>query len=146
MTELAITPIATVHSPYKQKFAIPRQPRLIDSAIGEIHLEGEFSHPDFVRGLDEFTHIWLIFSFHQTREKGYSALVRPPRLGGNAKKGVFATRATFRPNGLGMSAVKLERIDIINGKAVLSLNPGKRVKFITLRLSSDMVPMLSIRI
>ncbi|MFP3534606.1 SAM-dependent methyltransferase, partial [Burkholderia sp. SIMBA_042] len=80
--------------------------RLVPEAKAKLIFAKEFNREEFVRGLDEFSHILLLFRFHETADKGYSAMVRPPRLGGNERKGVFATRATFRPNAIGMSAVK----------------------------------------
>ncbi len=103
--------IGVVHSPFKQKFAIPRQPGLVGEAHGYIELTPEYASVEAVRGLAQFSHLWLIFAFHQTAEKGWSPLVRPPRLGGNTRMGVFATRATHRPNPLGLSVVKLERVE-----------------------------------
>ncbi len=117
----AIEPIALIESPYKQKFAIPRQPRLIEEATARCVFLPNFNREEFVRGLEEFSHIWLIFQFHETIDKGWSPLVRPPRLGGNEKKGVFATRATHRPNGLGMSAVKLDKVNYERGQLWLDL-------------------------
>ena len=122
MNEYQLSPIAFIESPYKQKFAIPRQPRLIPEAKAKCKFIGEFNREEFVRGIEDFSHLWLIFRFHETADKGYSALVRPPRLGGNDKKGVFATRATFRPNGIGMSAVKLEGVYYEKGQLWLSLS------------------------
>lgn len=119
---LAISPIGTIESPYKQKFAIPRQPGLIPEAKGYLHFASGFDHPDMLRGIDEFSHLWLIFRFHETADKGWSPLVRPPRLGGNERKGVFATRATFRPNGLGLSVVKLDGVVRRHGKLCLQLS------------------------
>lgn len=100
-----ISPIAHVFTPYKQKFAIPRQPGLVKEAKGIIRFEDEFNDPNCIRDLEQFSHLWLIFQFH--KHQGWSPLVRPPRLGGNTKTGVFATRSSFRPNGLGMSVVEL---------------------------------------
>ncbi|MCO7187824.1 tRNA (N6-threonylcarbamoyladenosine(37)-N6)-methyltransferase TrmO [Pseudoalteromonas sp. XMcav2-N-2] len=117
-----IQPIGVIHSPYKQKFAIPRQPRLVPEAKAKLVFCADFNREEFVRGIEEFSHLWLLFRFHETADKGYSALVRPPRLGGNARKGVFATRATFRPNGIGMSAVKLEGVEYKNGQLALLLS------------------------
>jgi len=117
-----LSPIAIIHSPFKQKFAIPRQPRLAPAAKCIIELHDEFSHPDMVRDIAQYSHLWLIFSFHQNSEQGWSPLVRPPRLGGNKKTGVLATRSTFRPNGLGMSAVKLERVIINNNCASIEVS------------------------
>ncbi|TRW49497.1 tRNA (N6-threonylcarbamoyladenosine(37)-N6)-methyltransferase TrmO [Aliidiomarina halalkaliphila] len=128
--------IATVSSPYKQKFAIPRQPGLVKHAYGVIEMLPEFSHPDFLRGLEAFSHLWIQFVFHETAAKGWSPLVRPPRLGGNQRKGVFATRSTFRPNPMGLSVVELVRVehgkstrihvrglDLLDGTPVLDIKP-----------------------
>ena len=121
MSDYSISAIGHIQSPYKQKFAIPRQPRLVPEAKAKLVFTADFNREEFVRGIDEFTHIWLLFRFHETADKGYSAMVRPPRLGGNERKGVFATRATFRPNAIGMSAVKLEGIEYKNGQLSLLL-------------------------
>ncbi len=120
-TPIEITPIGHIRSPYKQKFAIPRQPRLVDTAKAQLVLDEPFNNEEFIRGIEEFSHIWVLFRFHETADKGYSALVRPPRLGGNARKGVFATRATFRPNAIGMSAVELQGVQCKGQKVVLHL-------------------------
>ncbi|MBQ4832444.1 tRNA (N6-threonylcarbamoyladenosine(37)-N6)-methyltransferase TrmO [Pseudoalteromonas sp. MMG010] len=122
MTEYCISAIGHISSAYKQKFAIPRQPRLVPQAKAKLIFEKEFNREEFVRGLDDFSHIWLIFRFHGTADKGYSPMVRPPRLGGNERKGVFATRATFRPNAIGMSAVQLDAIEYKNGQLSLLLS------------------------
>ncbi|NOU49229.1 tRNA (N6-threonylcarbamoyladenosine(37)-N6)-methyltransferase TrmO [Pseudoalteromonas sp. JBTF-M23] len=122
MQSYQIQPIGFIQSPYKQKFAIPRQPRLVPQAKAKLVFCEDFSREEFVRGIEEFSHLWLLFRFHETADKGYSALVRPPRLGGNERKGVFATRATFRPNGIGMSAVKLEGVEYKNGQLALLLS------------------------
>jgi tRNA-Thr(GGU) m(6)t(6)A37 methyltransferase TsaA len=88
-----IQPIGKIHTPYKEKFAIPRQPGLAKNAEGTISFFEEFNDPNYLRGIEQFSHIWLLFHFHQTADKGHSPLVRPPRLGGNQKLGVFATRS-----------------------------------------------------
>lgn len=103
--------IATVDSPYKEKFAIPRQPGIVSAAQGQLRLKGSANNIELVRGLEQFSHIWLLFVFHGTQAQGWKPLVRPPRLGGNKKLGVLATRSTFRPNPIGMSVVKLDRIE-----------------------------------
>ncbi|AUL72719.1 tRNA (N6-threonylcarbamoyladenosine(37)-N6)-methyltransferase TrmO [Pseudoalteromonas sp. 13-15] len=121
MSDYNISAVGHIQSPYKQKFAIPRQPRLVPEAKAKLIFAPDFNREEFVRGIDEFTHIWLLFRFHETADKGYSPMVRPPRLGGNERKGVFATRATFRPNAIGMSAVKLEGIEYKNGQLSLLL-------------------------
>lgn len=122
MNDFSVKPVATIRTPFRQKFAIPRQPRLVREAKGDIHLLEGFDHPDGVRGLTDFSHLWLLFLFHQNLEKGWRPLVRPPRLGGNDRLGVFATRSTFRPNGIGMSAVKLEGVEMRQGKPVIRVS------------------------
>lgn len=89
---------------------MPRQPGLCPSAWGVLELEEKFRSPESVRGLEGFSHVWLVFGFHETVEEGWKPTVRPPRLGGNERVGVFASRSTYRPNGLGLSLVKLDHI------------------------------------
>lgn len=108
---LHIDPIATVHSCFGEKFAVPRQPGLCPSAWGRLTFHPAYRSQEAIRGLEGFSHIWLIFGFHETLAQGWKPTVRPPRLGGNQRVGVFASRSTFRPNGLGLSLVKLEGID-----------------------------------
>ncbi len=107
----SIDPIATVHSCFGGKFAVPRQPGLCPSAWGRLVFHPEYRSPEAVRGIEGFSHLWLIFGFHETLGQGWKPTVRPPRLGGNKRIGVFASRSTFRPNGLGLSLVRLEGID-----------------------------------
>jgi len=102
--------IGKVSSPFKEKFAIPRQPGLANCAKGVITLLNTANNQDLVRGIEQFSHLWLLFIFHGTKEQGWKPLVRPPRLGGNKKIGVLATRSTFRPNPIGMSVVKLDEV------------------------------------
>ncbi|MEH6652386.1 MAG: tRNA (N6-threonylcarbamoyladenosine(37)-N6)-methyltransferase TrmO [Motiliproteus sp.] len=118
---LTLTPIGTVHSCFKEKFGIPRQPGLASTARAELELTGEYANIDAVRGLDQCSHIWVLFLFSEHLDRGWTPLVRPPRSKG-AKMGVFATRATFRPNPVGMSVVKLERIENRSGTPVLHLS------------------------
>ncbi|MCW8107336.1 tRNA (N6-threonylcarbamoyladenosine(37)-N6)-methyltransferase TrmO [Alteromonas ponticola] len=115
-----ITPIGEIQTPFKQKFAIPRQPNLAN-ALGVITFADEFFHPDMLRGIEQFSHLWLVFIFHQTLQRGFKPLVKAPRLGGNAKTGVLASRSSHRPNGLGLSVVKNDGINDINGKTVLQV-------------------------
>ncbi len=114
--------IGTVESPYKEKFAIPRQPGIVSAAQGKVILHGLANNIDTVRGLEQFSHLWLLFVFHGTQEQGWKPLVRPPRLGGNKKLGVFATRSTFRPNPIGMSVVKLDRVVQQGSHVILHIN------------------------
>lgn len=107
---MEITPIARIRSDFKEKFGIPRQSGLVEALRADVVFEPEYRVPEAVRGLEEFTHIWLIWEFSQARREGWSPTVRPPRLGGNRRVGVFATRSPFRPNALGLSAVRLEGV------------------------------------
>ncbi|MCW8091533.1 tRNA (N6-threonylcarbamoyladenosine(37)-N6)-methyltransferase TrmO [Alteromonas sp. ASW11-130] len=113
-----ITPIGEIHTPFQQKFAIPRQPNLAN-ALGQITFNAEIFHPEMLRGIEQFSHLWLVFIFHQTLDRGFKPLVKAPRLGGNRKTGVFASRSTHRPNNLGLSVVKNAGIATINGETVL---------------------------
>ena len=114
--------IGTIDSPYKEKFAIPRQPGIVTAAQGKLRLTGVANNAELVRGLAQFSHIWLLFIFHGTQAQGWKPLVRPPRLGGNKKLGVFATRSTFRPNPIGMSVVKLDRIEQQASQVILHIS------------------------
>ena len=102
--------IARIETPFREKFGVPRQSGIADCP-GRIVFEPAFRDPDAVRGLEGFSHIWLIWQFDRALRQGWSPTVRPPRLGGNARMGVFATRSPFRPNGLGLSAVEMERVE-----------------------------------
>ncbi|WP_305818048.1 tRNA (N6-threonylcarbamoyladenosine(37)-N6)-methyltransferase TrmO [Photobacterium leiognathi] len=117
----SIDPIGIIHSPYKEKFAVPRQPGLVPSARSEIILQGDANSLEAVRGIEQFSHLWLLFLFDQNLEAGWRPTVRPPRLGGNERIGVFASRATFRPNGIGMSAVELKGVRHENGDVIIEL-------------------------
>jgi len=107
-----IEPIATVHSCFGGKFGAPRQPGLCPSAWGELVFHEAYRHEDALRGIEGFSHLWLVFGFHETADEGWKPTVRPPRLGGNQRVGVFASRSTYRPNALGLSLVRLEGIDV----------------------------------
>lgn len=122
MTSYQFNVVGYIASPYKQKFAIPRQPGLIPQAKGQLKLTAPYNDETIIRGIESFSHLWLVFVFHETADKGWSPMVRPPRLGGNTRKGVFATRATFRPNPVGLSVVKLEQVERKNGTVVLHLS------------------------
>jgi tRNA-Thr(GGU) m(6)t(6)A37 methyltransferase TsaA len=104
--------IAKIHTEFPTKFGIPRQSGIIETLKGTIVFEPEYRNPDAVRGLEEFSHLWLIWEFSEAKRDEWSPTVRPPRLGGNVRKGVFATRSPFRPNPIGLSSVKLERIEM----------------------------------
>ena len=102
--------IAKIHTDFPTKFGIPRQSGLVEELKGRIVFEPEFHSPDAIRGLDGFSHIWLLWKFN-THAENHSLTVRPPKLGGNTRMGVFATRSPFRPNNIGLSCVRLDRID-----------------------------------
>ncbi|GIU46923.1 tRNA (N6-threonylcarbamoyladenosine(37)-N6)-methyltransferase TrmO [Shewanella sairae] len=117
-----IQAVAYCRTPYKQKFGIPRQPGLVSAARGFVELAPPFNQIDAVRGLEQYSHLWLLFCFHENLAAGWKTTVRPPRLGGNEKLGVFATRSTFRPNGIGQSVVKLHAVHTHNGKVSLEIS------------------------
>lgn len=132
-----LEPIALIRTPFKEKFATPRQPGLTPSVHAQIDFYPDFATPEAVRGLEGFSHLWLIFMFHQNWQKGWKPTVRPPRLGGNQRVGVYASRSPFRPNPIGLSAVKLldihvdkghvslqvEGADLIDGTPILDIKP-----------------------
>ncbi len=130
--------IATIYTPYAQKFGVPRQPSLAPDVKGSVVFEKAYRQIEAVRGLEGFDRIWLLWSFSLNRDVGYQPTVRPPRLGGNERMGVFATRSPYRPNGIGLSCVKLEGIehtvtngpvlhvsgvDMVNGTPILDIKP-----------------------
>lgn len=108
--EHTIRVIARIHSDFPTKFGIPRQSGLVDDLRAAVVFEPEYRSEQAVRGLEEFSHIWLIWQFSRTAREGFSPTVRPPRLGGNQRLGVFATRSPFRPNPIGLSLVRLVEI------------------------------------
>lgn len=107
MNDIHIRPIAQMRSDFPSKFGIPRQSGLVEALRSTIVFNPEYRNPDALRGLEDFSHLWLIWQFSQAVRQDWSATVRPPRLGGNTRMGVFATRSPFRPNHLGLSCVKL---------------------------------------
>lgn len=129
----SVSPIGFVRSCFKEKFAIPRQPHLAPAARGVLELVAPFDQPEAIQGLEHVSHVWLLFLFHQALEDKPRLKVRPPRLGGNQSMGVFATRATHRPNGIGQSVVALDKIepgklylsgiDLLDGTPVLDIKP-----------------------
>lgn len=114
--ELLIRPIAHIHCDFKEKFGIPRQSGLIDSARAKIVFLPEYRNPDALRGIDGYTHLWLLWQFSEAVRSEWSPTVRPPRLGGNKRMGVFASRSPFRPNPIGLSSVKIVSIDLNTSK------------------------------
>ena len=113
--------LAFIHSCYQQKFGIPRQPGIVKAAEAELELLPPYNQENLVRGIEGFSHIWVHFIFHQTMDEGWRPTIRPPRLGGKQRMGVFSTRSTHRPNPMGMSVVELKGIRPGNGKLILEL-------------------------
>lgn len=111
--------IARIYTDFPEKFGIPRQSGIVKELTGRIEFEPQYSNPDAVRGLEGFDYLWLLWGFDVGEDSGFKPTVRPPRLGGNERMGVFATRSPFRPNHIGLSSVKLERIDMTDRGAVL---------------------------
>ena len=107
MDTVGIQVIARMHSDFASKFGIPRQSGLVEALRSTIVFEPEFRNPDALRGIEDFSHLWLIWQFSKAVRQGWAPTVRPPRLGGNTRMGVFATRSPFRPNNLGLSSVRL---------------------------------------
>lgn len=112
MNDVSIRVIARMKSDFPTKFGIPRQSGLVEDLRSTIIFEPEYRNPDALRGIEEFSHIWLIWQFSEAVRQGWSPTVRPPRLGGNTRMGVFATRSPFRPNNLGLSSVRLLGVEI----------------------------------
>lgn len=131
-----LRPIAQIESPFKEKFAVPRQPGLVN-ATGVVRFLGEFADRRALTGIEQFSHLWLQFVFHHNPEEKWSPSVRPPRLGGNTTMGVFATRSPFRPNRLGLSVVefvaiiddekglglKIRGLDLVDGTPIIDVKP-----------------------
>lgn len=116
-------PIAYIHTDFPTKFGLPRQSGLVEVLEGQVVFLPAYSKPEAFRGLEQFSHIWLIWEFSAARKQGdWSPTVRPPRLGGNQRMGVFATRSPFRPNSLGLSCVRLQEVSFEGGQAVLHVS------------------------
>ena len=109
---MEITPIAHIRTDFGSKFGVPRQSGVVDELRARIVFEPAYRNPDALRGLEDFSHLWLIWHFSEVKQEGWSPTVRPPRLGGNTRMGVFATRSPFRPNNLGLSCVKLLGVEM----------------------------------
>ncbi len=136
--EYTIKPIAFIENDLKTKFGVPRQSGLVGALVSKIVFRPEYRIADALRGIEKFSHIWLIWGFSEARRESWSPTVRPPRLGGNERVGVFATRSPFRPNSLALSCVKLEGIeetanqglvlavsgaDLMNGTPIYDIKP-----------------------
>lgn len=129
--------IAHIRTDFPDKFGIPRQSGLVESLQGTIIFEPEYRNPEILRGLEEFSHIWLLWKFSKSKKEHWSATVKPPRLGGKKRVGVFATRSPFRPNDIGLSCVKLEEIELdekvgpiilVSGVDLLDMTPIYDIK------------------
>lgn len=133
MSNSPLQPVAILRTPFAEKFGVPRQSGLVPAAEGRVEFLPEFTAPEFTRGLEAFSHVWLITGFHENPPWTGSAVVRPPRLGGNERVGVFASRSPNRPNGLGLSLVRLVAIepgvirvagiDAVDGTPVYDVKP-----------------------
>jgi tRNA-Thr(GGU) m(6)t(6)A37 methyltransferase TsaA len=117
-----IAPIGIIHSCFTEKFGIPRQPGMVASATARLELFTPFNREEMVRGLEQFSHIWIHFRFHQTVEEGWKSTVRPPWLGGRKRVGIFASRSPHRPNYMGLSVVRLDSVVREKGKSYLELS------------------------
>lgn len=119
---MEINPIAYIRTDYKGKFGIPRQSGLVSSLTAQIVFLPEYRNPDALRGIEQYTHLWLIWEFSEVKRGGWTPTVRPPRLGGNTRMGVFATRSPFRPNPLGLSVVKLDGTETTQDGTVINVS------------------------
>lgn len=132
-----VSPVGLLHSPFRERFGIPRQPGLVPGVPGRLVFLPPFNRPEAVAGLEAFSHLWLLFRFHANPDSAQTLTVRPPRLGGSERVGVFASRSPFRPNRIGLSAVRLEAVeqtaagpvlrlrgvDLLDGTPILDVKP-----------------------
>lgn len=116
--------IARIYNDYKEKFGIPRQAGLARGLYSKIVFEGEYRNPEALRGIEEYSHLWLIWEFSEAKREEFSPTVRPPRLGGNRRVGVFATRSPFRPNPIGLSSVRLVEVKKTENEGVVLIVEG----------------------
>ncbi|VGO11517.1 tRNA (adenine(37)-N6)-methyltransferase [Pontiella desulfatans] len=133
MDSFEFKPVGIIRSCYTDKFGIPRQPGLVKSATATLELLPPYNQPEALRGIEAFSHLWIVFVFHQSARDQWKATVRPPRLGGNERVGVFASRSNFRPNPIGLSVAELIRVegttlrlgggDFLDGTPVLDIKP-----------------------
>ena len=119
--EVAISPVGIIESPYREKFSVPRQSGLASNVSSRIRILPPYDTEDAFRGIGEFSHLWLIFGFSLIEDHSFRPLVRPPRLGGNTRVGVFASRSPFRPNSLGLSSVRNGGVSREGGKLYLTV-------------------------
>ena len=138
MDEMIVKPVARIRTDFKEKFGIPRQSGRVDALEGVIVFEPDYRNPEALRGIEKFSHLWLIFDFSASHRAQWSPTVRPPRLGGNTRVGVFASRSPFRPNPIGLSCVRLlgteqtahegtvlrvAGVDLLDGTPILDVKP-----------------------
>ena len=109
---MELTPIAHIRTDFGSKFGVPRQSGVVEELRARIVFEPAYRNPDALRGLEDFSHLWILWHFSEVKQEGWSPTVRPPRLGGNTRMGVFATRSPYRPNPIGLSAVKIVGVDL----------------------------------
>ncbi|MBR0447431.1 MAG: tRNA (N6-threonylcarbamoyladenosine(37)-N6)-methyltransferase TrmO [Clostridia bacterium] len=136
--QLDVKPIAHIRTDFGTKFGVPRQSGVVEELTARIIFEPEYRNPDALRGMEDFSHLWLIWHFSEVKQEGFAPTVRPPRLGGNARMGVFATRSPYRPNPIGLSSVKLVSVeehtpegpvitvagaDLMDGTPILDIKP-----------------------
>ena len=124
MNEHVIRPIAHIESDFPEKFGIPRQAGIVEELRARVVFDGEYRNDEALRGIEGFSHLWLIWHFSASEREAWSPTVRPPRLGGNTRMGVFATRSPFRPNALGLSCVRLLGVEKLPGKGATLLVGG----------------------
>jgi tRNA-Thr(GGU) m(6)t(6)A37 methyltransferase TsaA len=137
LAAVQVSPVGVLHSPFRERFGIPRQPGLAPEVPGRLVFVPPYDRPEAVAGLESFSHVWVLFRFHANPDSGPALTVRPPRLGGNERVGVFASRSPYRPNGIGLSVVRLEAVeqtpqgvalrlrgvDLLDGTPVLDVKP-----------------------
>ena len=109
---MTLTPIARIRTDFGSKFGVPRQSGVVPELTARIVFEPEYRNPDALRGIEDFSHLWLVWHFSEVKQEGWSPTVRPPRLGGNTRMGVFATRSPYRPNPIGLSSVRLVAVEM----------------------------------
>ena len=124
MNEHLIRPVAHIESDFPEKFGIPRQAGIVEELRARVVFDGEYRNDEALRGIEGFSHLWLIWHFSEAERDAWSPTVRPPRLGGNVRMGVFATRSPFRPNALGLSCVRLLGVERVEGKGLTLLVAG----------------------
>ncbi len=115
-------PISFIQTPFREKFGVPRQPLLVENALGVMEFPKDEFFSEAFRGIEQFSHLWLIFEFHQVIDEGFKALIRPPRFQGKEKWGVYASRSPHRPNHLGLSVVTFKSLEVTSDKMILTVS------------------------